>query len=148
MKPSPHRRQRGFSTLEALIAFAVLALGMVALARLHVDLRAGAENARERSEALRLAQQDIETLRAFASPAGWTAIANADPADVTPVGGTTRYLRERSVVGDAAIGLKSVLVTLRWTDRQGAPQTLSLQTLLLGDDPALSGALALPRPAL
>lgn len=142
------QRQRGFSTLEALIAFAVLALGMVALARLHVDLRAGAEGARERSEAVRLAQQDLESLRGFANPAGWAAIAEAEPVDVTPAGGTTRYLRERSVTDDAAAGLKAVRVTLRWTDRHGAPQALALQTLLVGDDPALSGALALPRPVL
>lgn len=142
------KSQRGFSTLEALISFAVLALGMVALARLHVDLRAGAESARERSEAVRLAQQDLEALRAFATPAVWATIADADPVDVTPAGSTTRYLRERNVVDDANAGLKSIRVTLRWTDRRGVPQTLALQTLLVADDPALSGALSLPRPAL
>ena len=63
-------------------------------------------------------------------------------------GGTTRYLRERSVQRQAESGLKTVLVTIRWADRQGAAQELRLQTLIADADPALSGALALPRPDL
>jgi Tfp pilus assembly protein PilV len=141
-------RQRGMSTIEALAAAAVLALGMIGLARLHVDLRANAEAARERSEAVRLAQQDLEQLRAFATFAAWSAIADAEPADVTPTGSTTRYLRERIVQTDDDSGLKSVQVILRWTDRHGAAQQLRLQTRIVGVDPVLSGALALPRPDL
>lgn len=142
------RRQRGVSTLESLVAFAVLALGMIGLARVQVDLRAHAEAARERSEAVRLAQQDLEALRAFATTAGWDAIGDAGPADVTPPGATTTYRRERSVQGGAERGLKAVRVTLRWADRHGAPQSLQLQTLIGASDPALAGALTLPRPDL
>lgn len=149
MSPNPtRRRQRGVSTLEALIAFALLALGMIGLARLHVELRSHADAARERSEAVRLAQQDLEQLRAFASGAAWDAIDDAEPADVTPPGATTAYRRERSVRIDAASGQKAVQVTLRWSDRHGAPQSLQLQTLIGAADPALSGALALARPSL
>jgi len=149
MNPTPPRRlQRGISTLESLVAFAVLALGMMGLARLHADLRAHAEAARERSEAVRLAQQDLEDLRAFATTAGWDAIGDAEPADVTPPGATTAYRREHSVRVDAESGVKAVRVTLRWADRHGAPQSLQLQTLVGANDPALSGALALPRPDL
>jgi Tfp pilus assembly protein PilV len=142
------RRQRGVSTLESLIAFAVLALGMIGLARVQVDLRASAESARERSQAVRLAQQDLEELRAFATTAGWDAIGDAEPADVTPPGATTTYRRERSVRADADSGVKAIRVMLRWADRHGTPQSLQLQTLVGASDPALSGALALPRPDL
>ena len=150
--PTASRRrrhhQRGLSTIESLIAAAVLGLGMLGLARLHSDLRASAEAARERSEAVRLAQQELEALRSFVSPAAWSAIADAEPADVTPPGGTTRYLRERSVQAPAEAGVKMVQVTLRWNDRRGSAQSLTLQTMIGGADPALSGALALPRPDL
>ena len=147
-RPARPSRERGFSTIEPLLAALVLALGMIGLARLHVDLCGHAQAARERTEAVRLAQQDLEQLRAFAGTAGWTAIDDAEPADVTPSGGTTRYLRERSVQTQAESGLKTVLVTVRWADRRGAAQEIRLQTMIADADPALSGALALPRPDL
>lgn len=142
------RRERGLSTIDALIAAAVLGLGMLGLARLHGDLRHNAEAARERSEAVRLAQQELEALRAFPTVADWAASVDAGPAEVTPSGTTTRYLRERNVRMLDDLDLKAVRVTLRWSDRRGAPQSLSLQTLIAGTDPALAGALMLPRPDL
>ena len=57
--------QRGIGLIEALLAFLVLSLGMLAIARLQSDLRSNAELARQRSEAVRIAQQEIETLRAY-----------------------------------------------------------------------------------
>ncbi len=139
-------RQRGISLLESLIAFLVLSLGMLALSRVQNELRSSAEAARERSEAVRLAQLDIEGLRAFASDAGWAAIADLS-ADVTPPGSSTRYALERVVQTSADPALKSVQVTLRWSDRHGAAQQLHLATLIAGHDPALSGALTIPRPS-
>ena len=140
-------RQRGVALLEALIAFLVLSLGTLALTRLQDALRASADAARERSEAVRLAQFDIEGLRAFANSAAWSAIADAS-ADVTPTGSSTRYMLERVVQTNPELALKAVQVTLHWNDRHGAAQQLRLATLIAGQDPALSGALTLPRPPI
>lgn len=145
-RPSPPR-QRGVALLEALIAFLVLSIGLLALSRLQTGLRTNADAARERTEAVRLAQADIEGLRAFASPADWDALENASE-DVTPTGSRTRYTLERVVQTSADAGLKAVEVTLHWNDRQGAAQQLRLATLVAGQDPALSAALAVPRPGL
>ena len=68
---------------------------------MQADLRASADAARERSEAVRLAQVDIEGLRAFADSAGWNAIVDAT-ADVTPAGSSTAYTLERVVQTRAA----------------------------------------------
>lgn len=140
-------RQRGVALLEALIAFLVLSIGLLALSRLQTDLRANADAARERTEAVRLAQIDIEGLRAFANPADWDAIADAS-ADVTPAGSRTRYTLERVVEAGAVPALKAVQVTLQWNDRHGTPQQWRLATMIAGPDPALSAALTLPRPQL
>lgn len=145
-RPLPSR-QRGIALLEALLAFLVLSIGMLALSRLQNGLRAGAESARERTEAVRLAQRDIESLRTFTGMAGWNAIADAT-ANVTPADGTTDYTLERRVQTVAGLALKTVQVTLHWTDRHGAAQQLQLHTMVAGQDAALSAALSLPRPLL
>ena len=140
-------RQRGLSLLEALIAFLLLSLGMIALTRLQTELRANADAARERADAARLAQIDVEGLRSFTDAAGWNAIADTT-AELTLAGGSTRYTLERSVQTSSEPLLKAVQITLRWTDRRGAAQQLRLATLIAGADPALAAALAVPHPPL
>jgi Tfp pilus assembly protein PilV len=140
-------RQRGLALLEALLAFLVLSLGMLALSRLQADLRASADAARERSEAVRLAQLHVENLRAFADSAEWDAMIDMT-ADVTPADSTIRYTLERAVQTLSSPALKAVQVTLRWSDRRGAAQHWRLATMVAGHDPALAGALTLPRPPL
>jgi len=138
-------RQRGVSLLEAVLAFLALSLGALALSHLQTELRVSADLARERSEAVRLAQLDIEGLRAFADIAGWNAI-DSQTADVTPAASTTAYTLERVVQTHDETALKTVQVTLRWSDRRGNAQQWRVATLIAGLDPALSGALMLPRP--
>ncbi|HMN76797.1 MAG TPA: hypothetical protein PKC97_12075 [Burkholderiaceae bacterium] len=148
-----HRRcrEQGFALLEALIAAVLVAAGAAALLWLQGELRFNADVARQRTEAARLAQADIERLRAFVavdggSP-GWSEIDD-DVQDVTPVASPTRYTLTRLVQADSALALKTIDVTLRWTDRRGQAQQLSLATTIAGHDPALAGALSLPRPAI
>ena len=144
--PTRHA-QRGTTLFEALIAFLVLSLGMVAIARLQGHLRLDADAARQRSEAVRLAQEDIETLRGFATvdaatPAGaraFDAIASASRSVDT---GTT-YLIERQIAAAGALPAKSASVTVSWTDRSGTAQQVVLHSIIARTDPALSGALAL-----
>lgn len=144
---------RGFALLEALIAALLVAAGAIGLIWLQGELRYNADAARQRTEAARLAQADIERLRGFVavdagdgSPA-WSDIAD-DVQDVTPIASPTRYTLTRVVQTDTALALKSIEVTLRWTDRRGHAQQLRLHTLITGHDPALAGAMSLPRPAL
>ena len=63
---APAHRQRGVTLLEALIAFLVLALGILTIGRVQTHLRLGSDIARQRSEAVRLGQEDLEAMRAFA----------------------------------------------------------------------------------
>lgn len=144
-------RQRGFALFEALIAALVISAAALALIWLQGELRYNADIARQRTEAARLAQADIERLRSFVAveaDAGttWSEIAD-DLLDVTPSGSPTTYLLSRLVKTDEVLALKAVRVQLRWNDRHGHAQQLSFDTQIAGHDPALAGALALPRPA-
>ena len=64
---------RGFSLIEVLIAIAVLAVGLLAMARFQGAALQASSLAKERSEAVALAEQKIEQLRNF------TNFANIGP---------------------------------------------------------------------
>ena len=137
--------QRGIGLIEALLAFLVLSLGMLAIARLQSDLRSNAELARQRSEAVRIAQQEIETLRAYSV---LTASAGARSYDqivtstltidsVAP----TRYELARQVDPLSDGRAASLTVTVRWNDKHGEPQHAALSSVIARSAPALAAAL-------
>ena len=136
MHHAPPHAQRGTSLLEALIAFLVLSLGMVSIARVQGHLRLAADVARQRTEAVRLAQQDMETLR---SQRTFSAIASAS----RNVNAGTAYAIDRRIESTGMAHAKAASVTVRWADRSGVAQQVTLHSVVAGTDPRLSGALAL-----
>lgn len=144
-RPHPRKRpQRGIGLIEALVAFLVLSLGMLAIARMQSDLRAQAELARQRTEAVRIAQQDIETLRAYsalttsASVRSYEQIASAS-ATIDSIG-PTRYELTRQVARSADGQAASVAVNVRWNDRRGEAQYTTLSSVIARGAPALAAA--------
>ena len=143
--PTP-RAQRGSSLVEALVAFLVLSLGMIAIARLQGHLRLDADVARQRSEAVRLAQQDMETLRGFATlaaAAGAPRSFDAIESTSRVVDAGTAYQFDRQIDATALPHAKAASITVGWTDRSGGAQQVALHSIIAGSDPALSAALAL-----
>lgn len=145
MQPDQRRLQRGIGLIEALLAFLVLSLGMLAMTRVQSDLRAHAELARQRTEAVRIAQQDIETLRAY-SVLGTSAGARSYDqitSAITTVDSIapTRYELSRQVGASADGQAANVAVTVRWNDRRGDPQRVALSSVIARGAPALAAAL-------
>lgn len=139
------RHQRGLTLIEALLAALVLAIGALALLRVQPELRRHAEFARERGEALRLAQQELEDLRGFGTRAGFDAIAS-HALTIEPDGfGSPRYALARRVDAAAWPGAKAIEVVVAWSDAQGAPQQITLATLIAAQEPALGALALLPR---
>ncbi|RQP24961.1 type IV pilus modification PilV family protein [Piscinibacter terrae] len=135
------RRQRGATLIQALLAFAVLSLGVLGTAKLQAQLRRLADIARQQSEAVRLAQEDMESTRAAASPAsGSRSIApGADRA------GNTSFTLVRNVATGG--GLRSTEVLVSWPDRGGTTQRVALQSIIDDTPVALSAALQMRRDA-
>ena len=121
--------QRGVSLVEAIVAMAVMAFGMLAIVGLQASLRLNSDVAKQRSEAVRIAQEAIENWRGYtrmAAVGGQVAYTDIDtPADVTVAGYTTNtaYTLTRSVdppgVGDSH---RSIRVVVSWTDASGSHQ--------------------------
>jgi Tfp pilus assembly protein PilV len=137
--------------IEVLVAVVLLSLGTVLLMRLQTGLRHNSDLARQRSEAIRLAEEDVEALRSFtridtgAGGRAWADIAAAGDQPLDLPGAPTAYRLARSVQTGSAPALKSVTPTIGWTDRQGQPRRLALPTLIAPVDPSLLGALLLQR---
>lgn len=142
--------QRGVSLIEALVALAVMAFGMLGIVGMQGTMRLNADIAKQRSEAVRIAQATIEGRRAFStlSEPGSTAygdIANQAAAAVAGTTSNTTFTRTESVTsppGGARSRTLSVAVT--WADRTGQAQSVRLSTAITGTLPELSGSLSVP----
>ncbi|MGQ3051773.1 MAG: type IV pilus modification PilV family protein [Roseateles sp.] len=156
-------RQRGVTLIEALVALMVMSFGMVALVTLMGNLRRSADVAKQRSEAVRLAQADLAQMRSFytlekpnpANPAEFDyendVVSNAwgrTLADSNTTFAITRSVSELTAGGE--IAARSVQVTVTWKDRAAkstdGSQSLDLSTLVARVEPAFSGALSIAPP--
>jgi Tfp pilus assembly protein PilV len=142
---------RGFALLEALIALLVAALALAAVVRLQGTITKSSGDAVARSEALTVAQQRIESLRALASTrTGFDdSLAPTDGevcVDVADRATNTSFERCESIAATAGgLDSRDVSVSVRWTDANGDAQAVVLASTIGWDDP-LSQALSARPP--
>lgn len=140
------RRQQGVSLIEALVALAVMAIGMLGIVGIQTTLRANADVAKQRSEALRIAQREVEAQRSFVSlNAGGAApryadIASSGPASAAGVNATFWVTRTVTDLPDP-LSAKALKVQVAWDDRTNNPQQVQLSTVIAGVAPQLAGTM-------
>ena len=154
-----HGRTRGVSVIEALITLVIVALGLLTFAGVQSRLRVNSDVARQRSEAVRLAQENMEHLRSFGTLAADAGVANnfsynagvVDGAAAKTVLATgvatstnTAYTLTQAVTASAQAGMKDLTLTVAWTDRENAAQQISLRSMVAGIEPRLAAALTIP----
>lgn len=145
----PSRRSAGVSLVEALVALAVMAFGMLAVVGIQSTMRLNSDIAKQRSEAVRIAQETLEQLRAYSvldTTEGRAAYADitTPEAGVVVQGYTTNttYTLAQAVDDLPALNQKSVRITVTWADRTGTAQSVVLNTIIAQADPALFGVMA------
>ncbi|HRD99441.1 MAG TPA: prepilin-type N-terminal cleavage/methylation domain-containing protein [Rubrivivax sp.] len=139
--------QRGLSLIEALLALAVMGLGMMGLVGVQSTLRNTSDVAKQRSEAVRIAQVEIERWRAFTALAGGGGTNYVDMADAAAaiVGTNASFTRTTDVTAMAAPLPGSALsVTVAWKDRTDQDQSVQLSTAIAAIAPELAGTLSVP----
>jgi len=151
------RRQRGVTLIEALVALLVMSFGMLALVGLMSNLRRGADLAKQRSEAMRIARAQLSTMRTFSeltrtatTPATATAysdIANVAVQQVTPPDSNTTYGVQAAVTQMPQDWGRQIRVTVSWTDRAGDAQFVNLDTVVAAVDPLFNAAVGFTPPA-
>ncbi len=132
--------QRGASLVEVLVAFLLLSLTVVGASRIQAELRATGDAARQRSEAVQLAQRQMEMAR---GQAGVGLAAHAEAV----VASTTHYALTRDSTTAVDTNLQTTTVQARWTDRAGGERRVSLASGVTDQSPLYAAALTL-RPGL
>ncbi len=132
-----HRRCAGFTLVEAMVALLILSVGLLALGRLQGTVTQSSAQAKARTEALRLAEGKIETLRGFNSMATLSGYANGSD---TVTGTNALFTRSWNWTTTAIPATRSVNLTVTWSDRSGN-QTVGLNALLGVVEPAEAGGL-------
>jgi type IV pilus modification protein PilV len=94
-------RQRGVGLIEALVSLLVLALGLMSFVALQGRLRLNSDVAKQRAEAVRIAQEDLENFRAYGTIASDGTIANNEAyQQISPRASLrrrTRFLQSREL---------------------------------------------------
>ena len=149
---------RGVTLIEALVALLISTFGMLAMVGLQGKLRGSADLAKQRGEATRMAQQEMERLRSYSvldlpappeaeAPAGTLDYASiATPAANANAGVMTSnatFTMNRRVTDWPDTLQKSVRVRVDWDDRSGAAQFVQIDSFIARADPALSGSLGI-----
>jgi type IV pilus modification protein PilV len=147
-----HAQQRGFTILEAMVALLVAAFGLLGLVGMQMTLSRSADVAKQRGEATRLAQEQLEDMRSFtvidSTPGkqSWADLsANAD-LELDP--GTTNVAYTGSVTldGDVNDTMRFAQVSVNWVDRANQQQSVVLRSVISHTDPADVGSLGFPLP--
>lgn len=140
------RAERGVSLIEALVALAIMAFGMLGLVGLQASMRSNADIAKQRSEAVRIAQERIEQWRGYATPAEYAAIVDQAASTVTWSTTNATYTWEADVTPDlpANTPLKDVQIVVRWTDRASEAQSLTLTTRVAAMSSVINAATGTP----
>ena len=147
-------RRLGVSLVEALVALAIMSIGMLALVGVQSTMRLNSDLAKQRTEATRIASEEIERLRSFTSMGvvpGQTGVSYDEIVDrvvesYQPPGGigNTTYRVVRNITDLAGSAQKVVSVQVQWTDRTNQQQTVTLDSVINGTVPILGAMLAVP----
>jgi Tfp pilus assembly protein PilV len=150
------RRQVGFTIIEALISLVIMGFGILSLAGMQTSLSRNTDVAKQRSEAVRLAQEKIEIFRSYTgidatvvdqgitstTALNWNVLDGGTDTITT----NAAYTRTWTLGGVSDDPMRGLTVGVAWTDRAGEAQTVSLSTVLSKTDPADSGFLGFPLP--
>jgi hypothetical protein len=128
-----------------------MAFGTLAVLGVQTSLRMNGDVAKQRSEAVRIAQETLEDLRSFQALDDYrNGIAAADDQAVPGYAtANTTYTVTTRVADTAAVDpthprRKGVVVRVNWLDRTGQAQRVQLNAVIEGTLPALAGSLGVP----
>ena len=156
-----HRKNRtsGISLIEALIALAVMAFGLLAIARLHAELTASTAESKARAEAMQIAESRVDSLRNHLEAGdgvddtnGFAVVAaQLEETGITGVNATFDVSVTPNPINTASVldpdaadfqGYTDVAIDVSWTDARGETQSVTVSSAVTWSNPLHSINLA------
>lgn len=147
LQRSRRRRSSGVSLVEALVALAVMGFGMLGVVAMQASMRMNSDVAKQRSEAVRLAQELLEqsrsvtSLTVVAGRLSWTEVVSQPEHDVAGINAT--YKRTLTVSDLGAGPTKNLVADVRWKDRTDTWQSVRMATSMTAVLPDLPASLGI-----
>ena len=127
-------KQRGFSLIEVMFAFAIIGISALGLVKLQTYMEQRADFAQHSVTALNLAEQKLEWFRTRGASAATSSLVANYPADFTDNGAETiddfYTLEWRFPSAQLSGALQTVEVEATWKDRYGKDQSVQLKTMI------------------
>jgi prepilin-type N-terminal cleavage/methylation domain-containing protein len=125
--PEVPRFQDGFTLLEVLVAIVILTTGLLGTAGLTTGVIRGNHYSKNVTSATAVAQTKLETIKS----GGYSYATTANfPSDTVSMGGTT-FTRATTIASSSpAANMKTVSVTVSWTESNNTGRSINLQTIL------------------
>ncbi|WP_243976145.1 type IV pilus modification PilV family protein [Vibrio natriegens] len=125
-------KQMGFSLVEILLCFLLIAIASLGLVKLQVNMEQRADYAKHSIKALNLAEQKLEWFRTRGASAATSAMIIADFDSIATGSSISGAYSLQWQVPPATISgsLKTITVTSSWEDRMGQTQSVQLKTMI------------------
>lgn len=136
-----HSANAGFSLIETLISFVVLAVGLLALLSFHSTSQKNISDAKSQAEAVSLAEEKLQELESFLDDSD-DRLINAADCDAAAIQGTLASFTRCWVITSTDLitadgERKNARVNVTWTDRDNIAQEVVLNSEIYLRDPGL-----------
>lgn len=126
-KLHPLSASRGFTLLEVLFAIVILTIGLLGTAGLTTGIIRGNHFSKNLTSATAAAQSQLESVKS----AGYSnATATNFPNDSVTMGGMAFTRTTTITTNSPAANMKTVSVTVTWTESNNTSRSLTLETIL------------------
>ncbi|MBL4707196.1 MAG: hypothetical protein JKY48_01980 [Flavobacteriales bacterium] len=117
--------------MEALVAFVILAGGLMALFRFHNTNMESTADSKIRAQAIAQAEAKLEEVRSYLTEAEYTTRMTNGTDSIT----FTNVVLARTWVVDTSVTPSSIEVTVAWIDREGNSDDIKLETQVRKENP-------------
>lgn len=137
MMSHPKQRTFGITLIEALIALAVIGLGILALSKLYGDLMVSTADSKARAEAVQVMESRIDNMRDSLTETDFNLAKDALTEGFTGTNANFRFELDEGTI-NSLDGTTTIELTAFWDNARDEEQSVQVASVLYWTDPLLS----------